>query len=111
MLQSLNPEFEDLQILPEHGKQGSMKCGDDVISLAPAELQIMLSLVRAEGRTARRTALELAAWGLSDAVTPNALDVVLHRLRRKLAPIESRLQLVNIRGQGYALMSTLTGSN
>lgn len=107
MLQSLNPEFEDLQLLPE---QGSMKCGLDVISLAPAELQIMLSLVRAEGRTARRTALELAGWGLSDAVTPNALDVVVHRLRRKLAAIESRLQLVNVRGQGYAL-SDPTGSN
>lgn len=107
VLQSLNPEFVDLQILPE---RGSMKCGLDVISLAPAELQIMLLLVRAEGRTARRTALELAGWGLSDAVTPNALDVVVHRLRRKLAAIESRLQLINVRGHGYAL-SGPTGSN
>ena len=105
MLQSMTPEFMDLQILPE---QGSMKCGAEVISLAPAELQIMLSLVRAKGCTARRTALELAGWGLSDAVTPNALDVVVHRLRKKLAAIDSRLQLVNVRGQGYAL-SDLTG--
>lgn len=107
VLQSLNPEFVDLQILPE---RGSMKCGLDVISLAPAELQIMLLLVRAEGRTARRAALELAGWGLSDAVTPNALDVVVHRLRRKLVAIESRLQLINVRGHGYAL-SGPTGSN
>ena len=32
----------------------------------------------------RRSALELAAWGLGEAVTPNALDVALHRIRRKL---------------------------
>ena len=107
MLQRVNPTFKDLQIWPE---ERSMKCGTDVISLAPAELQIMLSLVRAEGRTTRRTTLELAGWGLSEAVTPNALDVALHRLRRKLAAIESRLQLVNVRGQGYAL-GDLTGSN
>jgi len=52
----------------------------------------------------RRTALEAAAWGLSEPVTPNALDVALHRLRRKLLAIESPLQIGNIRGHGYALL-------
>jgi DNA-binding response OmpR family regulator len=99
-LRSLTPEFAGLQILPE---QGCMRCGEETISLAPAELQLMLSLVRAEGRTLRRTALEVAGWGLGDAVTPNALDVALHRLRKKLAAINSTLQISNLRGQGYAL--------
>ncbi len=43
------------------------------------------------------------AWGLSEAVTPNALDVALHRLRRKLLAIGSRQRIVNVRGLGYAL--------
>ncbi len=51
----------------------------------------------------RRTTLEAAAWGLSNPVTPNAMDVVMHRLRKKLGAIGSRLQIVNIRGHGYAL--------
>ncbi len=51
----------------------------------------------------RRNALEAAAWGLSEAVTPNALDVALHRLRRKLLAIGSRQRIVNVRGLGYAL--------
>jgi DNA-binding response OmpR family regulator len=97
---SLTPQHEDVKLLPE---LRSMTCGDETISLAPAELQIMLSLVRAEGRPVRRTALELAGWGLGEPVTPNALDVALHRLRKKLAAIGSRLQIVNIRGHGYAL--------
>ncbi len=63
----------------------------------------MLSLVKANGETLRRTALEAAAWGLTEAVTPNALDVAIHRLKRKLQAINSVLQLVNIRGYGYAL--------
>ena len=67
------------------------------------ELQIVVCLMQAEGRTVRRSSLEQAAWGLSDAVTPNALDVALHRLRRKLRAIGSKQQIVNIRGVGYAL--------
>jgi len=51
----------------------------------------------------RRSALEAAAWGLSEAVTPNALDVALHRLRRKLLAIGSRQRIANVRGMGYAL--------
>ncbi len=100
VLRDLSPEYEGLQILPE---QSLAKCEDETISLAPAELQIMLSLVRVQGQIVRRTRLEAAAWGLSNPVTPNAMDVVMHRLRKKLCAIGSRLQLVNIRGQGYAL--------
>ena len=47
----------------------------------------------------------MAAWGLTEAVTPNALDVALHRLRKKLLAIDSTLQVINVRGHGYALRS------
>ena len=73
------------------------------VSLSAAELQIMLALAQAQGAVVRRGALETAAWGLSEPVTPNALDVALHRLRRKLSVIGSRLQLRNMKGVGYAL--------
>ena len=100
-LQSLSPEFAGLRIEPD---AACMRQGDESVSLAAAELQLMLALVRAAGKSVRRTALEAAAWGLSEPVTPNALDVALHRLRRKLAAIESPLQISNIRGHGYALL-------
>ena len=103
-LQSLAPAWGDLQVLPDAGR---MQCGGESITLAPAELQIMLSLVRAGGQTVRRGALEASAWGLAEAVTPNALDVALHRLRRKLQAIDSALQIVNTRGHGYALRQAL----
>jgi DNA-binding response OmpR family regulator len=100
VLQSLAPEFGDIQVRPD---DGCMTCGSETVSLAPAELQIMLSLTRAGSMTVRRSALEAAAWGLGQAVTPNALDVAIHRLKRKLAAINSHLQIVNSRGYGYAL--------
>lgn len=99
-LQSLSPEFGDLQLKPE---AGCMTCAGESVTLPPAELQIMLSLVRAAGQTVRRSAMERAAWGVDEAVTPNALDVALHRLRKKLPAIGSTLEIVNVRGHGYAL--------
>ena len=99
-LQSLSPGFADIRVHPENG---TLACAGDSVTLAPAELQIMLCLVRSGGHTVRRGALESAAWGLSDAVTPNALDVALHRLRRKLQAVGSSLQIANVRGHGYAL--------
>jgi DNA-binding response OmpR family regulator len=99
-LQSLTPEFGDISIRPA---EGCMACGSEMVTLAPAELQIMVVLIRADGTTVRRSALEAAAWGLSEAVTPNALDVAMHRLKRKLVAINSALQIVNARGYGYAL--------
>jgi DNA-binding response OmpR family regulator len=99
-LQSLMPEFGDIQIRPA---EGCMTCGSEQVTLAPAELQIMVVLIRAGGTTVRRSALEAAAWGLGGAVTPNALDVAMHRLKRKLLAINSGLQIVNARGYGYAL--------
>ncbi|MFG6459205.1 response regulator transcription factor [Roseateles sp. BYS96W] len=94
------PGFGDIQLHPGEGRLG---CGEEAITLAPAELQILLSLTRHGGQTVRRSALEAAAWGLTDAVTPNALDVALHRLRRKLLAVGSRLQIINVRNHGYAL--------
>jgi len=97
---SLDPCHGDLTLRPD---AGMMCCGDESVTLAAAEMQIMLRLLRNHQEAVRRGALEAAGWGLSAAVTPNALDVALHRIRRKLAAIGSRQRIVNVRGLGYAL--------
>jgi DNA-binding response OmpR family regulator len=99
----IEPRHGDLQLRPA---QGMLHCGEECVSLAGSEMQIMLLLVRKGGDTVRRAALEAAAWGLSEAVTPNALAVALHRIRRKLGAIGSRQKIVNVRGLGYALRET-----
>ena len=96
---ALSPRWGDVQLHPE---QGSMSCKGSACPLARTEMQIMLTLFRSEGAPVRRTALEAAAWGAQEAVTPNALDVALHRLRRKLEELGSTLSITNIRGVGYA---------
>ena len=102
-LRSLEPLHGDVRV---RSVACQMVCGDQQVVLASSELQVMLVLVQCAGDTVRRTKLEAAAWGLSDAVSPNALDVVLYRLRRKLGVIGSAMEIVNVRGQGYAFRQT-----
>jgi len=99
LVRTLQVEYLGVRVVPD---AGCMVCGEDTITLAPAELQILVCLLQAQGGTVRRTALESAAWGLGTAVTPNALDVALHRLRRKLAAVDAGIELVNVRGHGFA---------
>jgi DNA-binding response OmpR family regulator len=97
---ALEPRVGDLLLRPA---TGVMACGDQATTLAPAEMQLMLLLARRHREMVRRGALEAAGWGVSEAVTPSALDVALHRMRRKLLAIGSLQRIVNLRGQGYAL--------
>jgi DNA-binding response OmpR family regulator len=96
----LEPKHGDLMLRPV---EGLLLCGEELVSLSASEMQIMLLLMRKHGETVRRSAIEAAAWGLSEAVTPNALDVALHRVRRKLLAIGSLQRIVNVRSLGYAL--------
>lgn len=99
-LTTLTASFADITVDPQ---QRAITCGGRSILLAPAELQIMLCLIKAEGRTVRHSILEHAAWGLGEAVTPNALEVTVHRLRKKLATVGAVTRLTNTRGAGFAL--------
>ena len=99
-VQEFSPTHGDVCVSPEHSH---MVCAGATVFLPATELQIMLCLARKAGQTVKRSTLEAAAWGMTEAVTPNALDVALHRLRRKLAAAGSCMQIVNLRTQGYAL--------
>lgn len=94
--------FADISVDPQ---EHALRCGSKTLILAPAELQIMLALLNAKGQTVRHALLEHAAWGLSDAVTPNALEVTVHRLRKKLTGIGTKASIANIRGVGFALQN------
>lgn len=102
-LAPLAPDFAGLTVDPE---QACMRCKGEWVSLSPSELQIILRMVSAGGNVVRHAQLEHAAWGLNDEVTPNALDVALHRLRKKLFAIDAGIKIVNVRGIGYQLKTS-----
>ena len=78
--------------------------GDNAIELTQREWALLDLLVRHTGRVVSREDV-LEAWqaepGEAGGVASNALEVYVHRLRRKLAG--STLNIRNIRGLGYML--------
>ncbi len=78
--------------------------GEEMIELTQREWSLLGLLVRNSGRVVSREDV-LQAWqadpGEAGGVTSNALEVYVHRLRRKLAG--APLNIRNIRGLGYML--------
>ena len=70
---------------------------------APAEL--LLVLVRAQGQTLYREALYERVWGLDAEPNPRALDLHIHRLRRKLGWED---KIVTVPKIGYRLLKNET---
>jgi two-component system OmpR family response regulator len=82
--------------------------GDEALELTPREWVLLGLLVANTGQVVSREDV-LAAWQSAPADTPsgstvaasNALEVYVHRLRRKLG--DSNLNIRNVRGLGYLL--------
>ncbi len=92
--------FADITLDPQ---EQTLSGATRSVPLAPTELQILLSLLKAGGQTVRHSSLEHAAWGLGEAVTPNALEVTVHRLRKKMSSAGVAAHIINVRGVGFAL--------
>ena len=79
----------------------SFACADQALQLSPREHATSLALVEAQGSPLARQALFDRVF-LDDAdVAPDALDVVLYRLRKRLG--ELGVTIRNVRGIGFYL--------
>ncbi|AYG69449.1 MULTISPECIES: response regulator transcription factor [unclassified Rhizobium] len=76
------------------------------LELPRRELLVFEALARRIGRTVPRHALEEAVYGFADDIQSNTLDAHVSRLRRKLASMESGLEIHPVRGIGYLMRRT-----
>lgn len=76
-----------------------LRKGEEIIELSPREYAVLEILVHNIGSlvTKQKMAALLGDWDAS--VTHNAVDIVIHRLRKKLEPYGLKLQ--TIRGLGF----------
>ncbi|MBX9693823.1 MAG: response regulator transcription factor [Cyanobacteria bacterium] len=77
--------------------------GSERIYLAPREISVLELLLQRNGRIVTRDDLSahLSSW--DDDLTSNAMDIVIHRLRRKLR--DSQTKIETHRGLGFSLRS------
>ena len=67
------------------------------------ETDILEVLLRSRGRVVTREDIEQRIYGFGEEVTPNALEVAVSRIRKKLADAGSALVIHTVRGVGYYL--------
>ena len=75
------------------------------VTLGRRETLLLAELVRAGGRTVVRDALEEGLYGFNEAVSANAREAVVSRLRRRLQAAASTVTVEPVRGIGYRLVS------
>ena len=92
------PAFCGLRCDPD---SGAVYCDDAPLELAPREAALLRALLARPGHAvAKERLFELVFPGEVD-VQYEAIEVVVYRLRKKLAP--TGVQLVTLRGLGYLL--------
>ena len=74
-----------------------------VLRLSVREMALIELLLRRAGRVVTREAIESSLYGFDAELGSNAVEVLVHRLRRKLQEAEAALQIHTLRGVGYLL--------
>lgn len=71
--------------------------------LSARELSVLEALIRRSERVVAKATVEAQLFGMGDDLGSNAIEVYVHRLRRRLSAAGATAQIVTIRGLGYML--------
>jgi two-component system, OmpR family, response regulator TctD len=71
------------------------------MSLTPREHSVLEALIRKAGQTVPKTGLIDSVFGFDDEAAPNAVEIYVHRVRKKLEG--SAVTIATLRGIGYLL--------
>ncbi len=77
--------------------------GSTVVPLSLRESSLLEMLLRRSGRVVSREALEQGLYNFDTPTTPNAVEVLVHRLRKRLSDAGAKLAIHTVRGVGYLL--------
>ena len=85
--------------------EGYFLLAEKPLALPPRESSILTTLMQRRGRPVSRQHLYEQTFTLADDVSPESIELYIHRVRKKLAG--SDVAIVTLRGLGYTL-ETLT---
>ena len=78
-----------------------------VLALTPREHAVLETLLRAGARTTQKRKLAEDVFGFDDEANPNAVEVYVHRVRKKIEG--GGVGIATLRGLGYVLRRTDAG--
>ncbi len=73
------------------------------VDLSRREFGALELLLRHPGKVRSKTMIEEALYGFGEEVSSNAVEVLMHRLRKKLADARANTEIHTLRGLGYML--------
>ena len=82
-----------------------MTIGAGQIEAPPREVDLLEHLLRRRGHVVAKAALENSLYAMDAEVTPNALEAVVSRLRKRLATANANVTIRTVHGVGYALLA------
>jgi two-component system response regulator TctD len=80
---------------------GAFSIDGNPLSLTKRERGVLEALIMRAGRPIAKNALTENVFGLDDDANPNAIEIYVHRLRRKLEG--TGISIATLRGLGYVL--------
>jgi len=86
-----------------HTSARRVVAGEREVPLTAREFDILETLARQRGRVVPRSSLLLSVWGADDEAASGSLEVLIARLRRKLAEAGAPDAVRTLRGVGYSL--------
>ncbi len=97
-----SPTFEIADLTIDAGSREVRRAGT-VLELTPKEYAVLEYLARNKGRVLSRTLITEYAWGYNFDPGTNVVDVVINRLRKKMAQRDSGRLIHTVRGVGYVM--------
>jgi DNA-binding response OmpR family regulator len=81
-----------------------VRIADVLVEFGRRELDALELLIRRSGRVVSKSALEEAIYGHGEEIASNAIEVLMHRLRKRLLDAKADVHINTLRGIGYVLL-------
>ncbi len=81
-----------------------MVCNENIVKLSYKESMLLQKLINAQDEILNRKTVLIELWGDDNFFNARNMDVYISRLRKKLKD-DSNIQILNIRGFGYKLIT------
>ncbi|HYL25373.1 MAG TPA: response regulator, partial [Burkholderiales bacterium] len=98
--QSANPILECGRLRYD-GNTRLFSISEKPLPLPPREHAVLETLILKQGKTVSKQAIASSLFALTDTTAPDAIEIYVSRLRKKLEPSDAAL--VTLRGLGYLL--------
>lgn len=81
------------------------------VDLGRRECAALELLLRRADRVVSKSSIEEAIYAFGEEVASNAIEVLIHRLRRRMQQADAGIQIHTLRGVGYMLTLSTEGHN